>query len=148
MLKEAVKQGYKLKPIQDVVALHDFFQFSHDLFRKGYSCSFKHLDYSSNLLSTWKRLSEDSVDFSILLRGFAFGLTKKNQFQQNAKSELFHDSYKELNEEFKDYNRSLLIPENIENLISKIELNNSLKIDDNNKIKKILKTLKRSLFEK
>ena len=113
MLREAVKLGYKIKPIQDVIGVHDFFQFSRDLFRKGYTCSFKHLDHSSDLLSTWKRLSKDSVDFSILLKGFAFGLSNKKIFQQNANSEFFINGSKQLSNEFNDYDNNLLIPENI-----------------------------------
>ena len=70
MLFEATKLGYKIKPIKDVVAMHDFFQFSRDLFRKGYLSSYKHASHSSELKSTWRELSKSSLDFQVLLRGF------------------------------------------------------------------------------
>ena len=148
MLKEATKSGYKLKPIRDVVALHDFFQFSHDLFRKGYTCSFKYRDYSSKILSTWKKLSNDSIDFSILLRGFAFGLSNNHNFQKNAHSDLFLESYKELSKEFYDYDNSLFVPENLDIFLSKIKSNDFF---DNTKaamFKKTINNLWRRLVEK
>ena len=125
MLKQAVRLGYKLKPINNVVALHDFFQVSRDLFRKGYICSFKHLEYSSKLLSTWRKLAHVSVEFSILLRGFAFGLTSGDKPNQDAWSELFQAQYDELSQEFYKYDHSLKIPENLETYISKIITNES-----------------------
>lgn len=148
MLKEAEKSGYKLKPIQDVVALHDFFQFSHDLFRKGYTCSFKHIDYSNHLLSNWKKMSVDSVDFSILLRGFAFGLADSHQFQHDAQSKFFLRSCKEQLKDFSNYNNSLKIPENLESYISNIKSNKFFSNGKPGMVKKITNILRRRFFEK
>ena len=121
MLRLAEEQGYKLKPTKDVVALHDFFQFSKDLFRKGYLSSFKHIEYSSKILLTWRKLAKDSIDYSILLRGFAFGLVNGGQPKLDAHSEIFNTFYDNLSKEFSDYDQSLLVPENLENYVYQIK---------------------------
>lgn len=120
MLREAVKLGYKLKPINQVVALHDFFQYSRDLFRKGYLCSFKHSQNSSEYLSTWRYLAKDSIDFSILLRGFSFGLISGDKPTEDFRSGIFKAHCDDLSSEFKEYDQSLHITNNIEKYIQEV----------------------------
>lgn len=121
MLRLAEEQGYKLKPIKDVVALHDFFQFSKDLIRKGYLCSFKHIEYSSKILSTWRKMENNCFDYSILLKGFALGLINGSEPQLDAHSEIFNVYYKNLSKEFSDYDQELVVPENLETYINQIK---------------------------
>lgn len=147
MLNEAVKLGYKLKPTNDVVAMHDFFQFSRDLFRKGYICSFKHLAKSSKLLSNWRNLAEDSVDFSILLRGFAFGLANGNKPIQDTRSTLFQSTYEELSREFYEYDHNLIIPENLEFTISEVISNKYFSSTRSGLLSKTANLVWRRIFE-
>ncbi|MDA7476484.1 glycosyltransferase [Candidatus Pelagibacter ubique] len=125
MLREAVRLGYKIKPIEDVVALHDFFQLSRDLFRKGYLSSFKHASYSSQLLSTWKKFGNESTDFLILLRGFSFGKASNNKFTLDYKSDLFKNQYEFLSKEFSDYDKKLNVPKNLNDYIYNIRTKNN-----------------------
>ena len=120
MLREATKLGYKIKPIKNVVALHDFFQFSRDLFRKGYLSSFKHISHSSELLSTWRELGESSLDFKVLLRGFSFGITSAEKYTLDNGSDLFKAQYEKLSKEFYDYDSGLTIPKDLNSYINEI----------------------------
>ena len=119
MLREATKLGYKIKPIKNVVALHDFFQFSRDLFRKGYLCSFKHILHSSEFLPNWRKFGKRSLDFKILLRGFSFGITSTEKYTLDNCSDIFQKQYKKLSKEFYDYDSSLTIPNNVDGYINK-----------------------------
>ncbi len=122
MLREAVRLGFKIKPTNDVVALHDFFQFSHDLFRKGYLCSFKHSSHSSHLLSTWKKLGNESTDFLILLRGFSFGKNSTEEFTLDNKSDLFKRQFEDLSRDYYEYDNRLNVPKNLNEYISDITI--------------------------
>ena len=125
MLKEAVKLGFKIKPTNDVVALHDFFQHSRDLFRKGYLCSFKHISYSSSYLPTWRELSDEAADFSILLRGFSYGLLSGNKPIKDIRSNILQKQYDELSKEFYKYDNEIVIIDNVDNFIDEITAKNN-----------------------
>ena len=148
MLRLAEEQGYKLKPTKDVVALHDFFQFSKDLFRKGYLSSFKHIEYSSNILSTWRKLAKDSTDYSILLRGFAFGLTNGSEPQLDAHSDIFKIYNIDLSKEFSDYDHGLLVPEDIKAYIYQIKSKEFFNNVEHGLQKKINRLLRRIIGKK
>lgn len=148
MLRLAEEQGYKLKPTKDVVALHDFFQYSKDLFRKGYLSSFKHIEYSSKILSTWRKLSIDYFDYSILLRGFAFGLMSGSEPQLNAHSEIFKTFNSNLSKEFSDYDHSLLLPDDLEAYVYQIKSKEFFNNVEHGLQKKINKLLWRIIGKK
>lgn len=148
MLREATKLGYKIKSIENVVALHDFFQFSRDLFRKGYLCSFKHISHSSELISTWRELGKRSKDFQILLRGFSFGITSKDKYTLDNGADIFKMQYKKLSQEFFDYDNSLTIPKNLNSYINRIVLKKNF-YQIKPKFRNLLTNLMRQrLFEK
>jgi len=118
MLREAVRLGFKIKPVNDVVALHDFFQLSSHLFRKGYLSSFKHSTNSSYLMSSWKKLGKNSTDFQILLRGYEFGKDRDEKYTSEYNSSKFKKQYESLLEDFSEYDNSLELPKNLNRYIT------------------------------
>jgi hypothetical protein len=148
MLREATKLGYKIKPIKNVVALHDFFQFSCDLFRKGYLCSFKHISHSSELLSTWRELGRRSQDFQILLRGFSFGITFNEKYTLDNGSDIFKTQYEKISKEFYDYDNGLAIPKNLNEYISEVISKESFYKTEPKFFKLLTNFMKRRFFEK
>ena len=148
MLLEATRLGYKIKPIKNVVALHDFFQFSCDLFRKGYLCSFKHISHSSELLSTWRELGRRSQDFQILLRGFSFGITSNEKCTLDNGSDIFKTQYEKLSKEFYDYDNSLAVPKNLNEYIREVTSKESFYKTKPKFFKVLANYMRRRFFEK
>ena len=115
MLRKAQGEGYKIKASKKVIGLHDFFQGSADLFRKGYLCSRKHLDNVDHLLPLWNEMAKDNLDYRVLLMGFGFGIMQTGGSNNLLSPQELNSAFKELRGAFVE--QEVDIPEEIDSFI-------------------------------
>ncbi len=73
-LLKMTERGLKKKNFPDVIGLHDYKQYYHDIYRKCFFHAAKHTDEIGGLLTRWKELSEKDADYKTAIRGAIDGL--------------------------------------------------------------------------
>jgi hypothetical protein len=73
-LQNMEQLGFPSKRIDLVCGIHDYEQFYRDIYRKAYVYANKHQVWLAEMVTRWKRLTNEDDDFQFALRGVYDGL--------------------------------------------------------------------------
>lgn len=105
IFKSIQNKGLILKKKQICIGLHDFEQHNHDIARKTFTHSHKHVQHMSELVSFWLNASKFDMDFKIALFGLAKGITYYNNLKINVDE--FKQLYREVDLQYGKKNNEL-----------------------------------------
>jgi len=85
--------GYPWKQVQVLVGLHDFEQDFPDIFRKCFIQAHKHVHLTELLVSVWRKLAADDMDYQVALKGFSRGVEYFDDVYIDVNSPVFEEMY-------------------------------------------------------
>ena len=93
MLNSMKAAGFPWRQFPYVVGLHDFEQFSRDIFRKCFVHGFKHQRFANLFTEVWREGARTDPDYEIALTGFAKGLEYYGGVRIDARADYIKDAF-------------------------------------------------------
>ena len=89
-------QGHPWVSVPYLVGLHDFEQYYRDIFRKCFVQAHKHLYRAELLITFWRDLAMQEMDYAVALQGFARGVTHYDAVLIDVNVAAYQETFAEL----------------------------------------------------
>jgi hypothetical protein len=106
IIKKLMSTGLTFKKNVDLIGLHDFEQHYHDIARKAFTHSRKHIQHMDEFVSYWLTASQNDMDFKAALFGLSKGIIQDDEVKINV--DIFGDLYSEVDLRFEKKNEDVM----------------------------------------